>query len=62
MLRQLIGTGTVGLVVNDYHATGGPIVYQHACALGCEGIVSKRLDSRYVSGATDQSEKPGGRQ
>jgi bifunctional non-homologous end joining protein LigD len=51
-LRQLIGNGSPGLVINAYHTTDGPIVYQHACALGCEGTVSKRLDSRYVSGAT----------
>jgi bifunctional non-homologous end joining protein LigD len=25
-------------------------VYEHACLLGCEGIVSKRKDSRYRSG------------
>jgi bifunctional non-homologous end joining protein LigD len=29
------------------------IVFQHACALGCEGIVSKRLASPYRSGRTD---------
>jgi bifunctional non-homologous end joining protein LigD len=27
-----------------------PVVFKHACALGCEGIVSKRLGSRYRSG------------
>jgi ATP-dependent DNA ligase len=26
------------------------VVFQNACALGCEGIVSKRLGSRYRSG------------
>ena len=31
------------------HPEGG-VVFQHACALGCEGIVSKRLGSRYRSG------------
>ena len=25
-------------------------MFQHACTLGCEGIVSKRLGSRYCSG------------
>ena len=25
-------------------------MFQHACKLGCEGIVSKRLGSRYRSG------------
>ena len=28
----------------------GPTVYQHACRLGLEGIVSKRIDSPYRSG------------
>jgi ATP-dependent DNA ligase len=29
------------------------IVFQHACALGCEGIVSKRLGLHYRSGPVD---------
>ena len=28
-------------------------IFEHACRLGCEGIVSKRVGSRYVSGRTD---------
>jgi ATP-dependent DNA ligase len=28
----------------------GPLLFEHACALGCEGIVSKRKGSRYRSG------------
>jgi len=28
----------------------GAIVFHHACKLGCEGIVSKRLGSPYTSG------------
>jgi ATP-dependent DNA ligase len=33
------------------HVEGdGATVYQHAAALGCEGTVSKRKGSRYVSG------------
>jgi hypothetical protein len=28
----------------------GAVVFQHACRLGAEGIVSKRLGSRYRSG------------
>src|ERR1700757_3377730 len=27
-----------------------PVIYKHACALGCEGIVSKRLGSPYRAG------------
>ena len=35
-----------GMLPNDCGLT----VFQHACQLGCEGIVSKRLGSRYRSG------------
>jgi hypothetical protein len=31
----------------------GAILFKHACALGCEGIVSKRLGSPYRLGRTD---------
>ena len=34
-----------GIVFNEHYAGDGAIVYRHACALGCEGIVSKRLGS-----------------
>jgi ATP-dependent DNA ligase len=30
----------------------GALVFQHACKLGAEGIVSKRLGSRYRSGCS----------
>jgi bifunctional non-homologous end joining protein LigD len=30
----------------------GAAIFRHACALGLEGIVSKRIGSRYVSGRT----------
>jgi ATP-dependent DNA ligase len=32
-----------GIVVNEHYEADGEIVFQHACKLGCEGIVSKRL-------------------
>ena len=33
------------------HLTGdGPNVYDHACRMGLEGIVSKRIDAPYRSG------------
>jgi bifunctional non-homologous end joining protein LigD len=31
-------------------AHDGPAVFEHACRLGLEGIVSKRIDSLYRSG------------
>ena len=30
--------------------THGSVVFDHACKLGCEGIVSKRRGSRYARG------------
>jgi bifunctional non-homologous end joining protein LigD len=39
-----------GLVLNARFEQAGPLVFKHACLLCCEGIVSKRKDSRYRSG------------
>jgi bifunctional non-homologous end joining protein LigD len=43
--------GRPGLVLNEHleHADG-QVVFRHACKLGLEGIVSKRLGSRYPLG------------
>ena len=35
---------------NDHIDEAGEIVFRHACQLGFEGIVSKRLGSPYISG------------
>jgi bifunctional non-homologous end joining protein LigD len=43
-----------GMALNACYDTDGPYIYDYACALGCEGIVSKRRGSRYFSGRTDQ--------
>jgi ATP-dependent DNA ligase len=37
-------------VFNAISEEPGDVVFKHACALGCEGIVSKRRGSRYRSG------------
>jgi hypothetical protein len=40
-----------GDVCPDEHlAHPGDVVFQHACQMGLEGIVSKRLGLRYISG------------
>ncbi len=39
-----------GIVFNQHYEGDGAVLYKHACALGCEGIVSKRLGSQYRSG------------
>jgi hypothetical protein len=36
--------------LNEHLAHDGESVFRHACRMGLEGIVSKRLDSRYRSG------------
>jgi len=47
---RLITRGRAGLQINDHIAEPGDMVFHHACLLGLEGIVSKRLGSRYRSG------------
>ena len=50
LLRRALANAKVGLQVNDHLAEPGDVVFRHACALGFEGIVSKRLGSLYRSG------------
>jgi bifunctional non-homologous end joining protein LigD len=50
MLAYLLFREPDGISVNDHHYGDGAIVYKQACALDCEGIVSKRLGSPYRSG------------
>ena len=52
-LKSLLRGKHAGIVFNEHFAADGAIVYRQACALGCEGIVSKRLGSSYRSGRTD---------
>ena len=47
MLADLLRDVRDGVAFNQHFEGGGVIVFQHACALGCEGIVSKRLGSHY---------------
>jgi bifunctional non-homologous end joining protein LigD len=49
-LASLLRGGSPGVRFNQHIEQPGDIVFKHACALGCEGIVSKRLGSRYRSG------------
>ena len=39
-----------GVALNEHFGGDGAVIYKHACALGCEGIVSKRLGSPYRAG------------
>jgi bifunctional non-homologous end joining protein LigD len=49
LARLLRGTDT-NILFNEYVAGDGPTVFEHACRLGAEGIVSKRIDGTYRSG------------
>jgi ATP-dependent DNA ligase len=47
----LLAKAPVGLQVNDHIVEPGDVVFRHACQLGLEGIVSKRLGSPTAPGA-----------
>jgi bifunctional non-homologous end joining protein LigD len=51
LLRLLARAGQPGIRFDEHmDKEDGPLVFEHACKLGLEGIVSKRKDSRYHSG------------
>jgi ATP-dependent DNA ligase len=52
-LARLLDGCQPGIVLNAVFDHPGPIVFERACVLGCEGIVSKRRGSRYIAGRTD---------
>ena len=50
-LAKLLGQGQqTAIQYNGHLAEDGITVFAHACRMGLEGIVSKRMDSRYTSG------------
>ena len=49
-LSSLLRQSRPGLRFNEHLPYAGDIVFRHACKMGLEGIVSKRLSSRYRSG------------
>jgi ATP-dependent DNA ligase len=46
-LKGLLRRAQAGIAFNRHFELDGMVVYEQACALGCEGIVSKRLGSPY---------------
>jgi bifunctional non-homologous end joining protein LigD len=40
----------VGITINEHTDGDGAVVFLHACKMGLEGIVSKRLTAPYRSG------------
>jgi hypothetical protein len=49
-LARLVDRRLVGIVMNDHTDARGELVFQQACRMGLEGIVSKRLSKPYQSG------------
>jgi bifunctional non-homologous end joining protein LigD len=50
-LATLLRNALVGLQLNEHlEHEDGAVVFRHACKMGLEGIVSKRLGSPYRSG------------
>ena len=42
-----------GIAFNKHFVGNRAVIFEHACSLGCEGIVSKRLGSAYRAGRVD---------
>jgi bifunctional non-homologous end joining protein LigD len=49
-LARLLPDTKTGILLNEHVAEDGSIVFAHACRLGAEGIVSKRVNGTYHSG------------
>ena len=52
-LAHLVRNVGAGLQLTEHLHIDGTEMFEHTCKLGCEGTVSKRVGSRYVSGRTD---------
>jgi bifunctional non-homologous end joining protein LigD len=50
-LARLLRDTEAGILFNEHVAGDGPVVLEHACRLGAEGIVSKRVDGTHRSGS-----------
>jgi bifunctional non-homologous end joining protein LigD len=49
-LARLLARVIAGIALNDHTDDDGAVVFRHACKMGLEGIVSKRLSAPYRSG------------
>lgn len=52
-LKGLLRRSRHGIAFNRHFGVDGAIVYEQACVLGCEGVVSKRLGLPYRPGRND---------
>jgi bifunctional non-homologous end joining protein LigD len=49
-LARLLGRQDVGIVLSEHTDARGALVFEQACRMGLEGIVSKKLSAPYRSG------------
>jgi bifunctional non-homologous end joining protein LigD len=49
-LAKLLSKAGDGIYLSEHLAGDGAIIFEHACRMGLEGIVSKRRDFPYRSG------------
>jgi bifunctional non-homologous end joining protein LigD len=49
-LQKLLDRNDQRILFNEHIAAEGAVVFDHACRMGLEGIVAKRLDLPYRSG------------
>jgi ATP-dependent DNA ligase len=49
-LERLLARSRTGIVFSEHTSEDGATVFQHACKMGLEGIVSTRLSAPYRSG------------
>jgi bifunctional non-homologous end joining protein LigD len=49
-LAKLLARAPPGIEINEHTDEDGATVFRHACVMGLEGIVSKRLTAPYRSG------------
>src|SRR5262245_15135474 len=62
LANLLHSKGELGLQLNEHFHEAGDVIFRHACKLGCEGIVSKRLRvalSVWAVARLAQDEEPG---
>jgi ATP-dependent DNA ligase len=50
--RSKCAPGQIRARLNEHPTEPGDLVFSHACKMGLEGIVPKRIGSRYPSGSS----------
>jgi bifunctional non-homologous end joining protein LigD len=56
-LAKLLHQARPSLQIVEHLEADGAIVFQHACQIGAEGVVSKRAGSCYEAGRSDKWRK-----